>query len=147
MGQNAVGAVWVDGWQMQCCGETFEIGSEIVWTLRADPDTQWMSSVMDENLVGTITHAEEHHGDLPEGWPATKGLVMSICAVYCKDLPSCTDANRLEPVAGSGLIRQVNRADGWEDEVDGMRFGGYVVEIGDESAIPPEPSPEVADPA
>jgi hypothetical protein len=25
--------VWVDGWQMQCCGTPFAVGSQVAWTL------------------------------------------------------------------------------------------------------------------
>jgi hypothetical protein len=25
--------VWVDSWQMRCCGEAFHVGSQVAWTL------------------------------------------------------------------------------------------------------------------
>lgn len=34
---------WVDGWQMQCCGEPFRLGSQAAWPLRPAPD--WLEEV------------------------------------------------------------------------------------------------------
>ncbi len=37
--------VWVDSWQMRCCGEPFRVGSQVAWTLSgADPD--WLGAML-----------------------------------------------------------------------------------------------------
>lgn len=37
--------VWVDFWQMQCCGEPFRTGDQVAWTVRAtDPD--WLEVML-----------------------------------------------------------------------------------------------------
>ncbi len=53
--------VWVDDWQMQCCGAPFSVGDEVSWTLR-EPDTAWLEAVLDKDVAGGIGGAEEHHG-------------------------------------------------------------------------------------
>lgn len=27
--------IWIGGWQMQCCGKPFRLGSRVAWTLGA----------------------------------------------------------------------------------------------------------------
>lgn len=38
--------VWVDAWQMQCCGDPFAVGSRVAWTL-SEPDREWLASDAD----------------------------------------------------------------------------------------------------
>jgi hypothetical protein len=62
--------IWVDGWQMQCCGEPFRLGSQVAWTLRAaDPD--WLEAVLGAQQI--VDAAEEHHGGVPEDTMPTRG--------------------------------------------------------------------------
>jgi hypothetical protein len=83
--------------------------------------------VVGARIAGNVTHAEEHHGDLPESWPRTSGRVVSITSAFSRHAPVRTDGRT--PVAGSMILRDVSRADDWEDEADGLRFNGYVVEF------------------
>ena len=38
-------AVWVNSWQMQCCGDPFRRGSKVAWTLR-DVDSDWFDAML-----------------------------------------------------------------------------------------------------
>ncbi len=62
---GAVLTVWMDAWQLQCCGQPFNVGSTIDWTLAAPSDREFLASVLGDDLAGTVTHHEEHHGGLP----------------------------------------------------------------------------------
>ena len=73
--------VWIDGWQMQCCGKPFRLGSQVAWTLRAaDPD--WLEAVL--GAQQPVDAAEEHHGGVPEDTTPTRGTVTHIAAVHCR---------------------------------------------------------------
>lgn len=118
--------VWVDGWQLECCGEPFAVGQEVSWVLR-DLDREWLASFLGGGLAGSVDKAEEHHGNEPEGVPPTVGTVVSIEAVHCRYAPLSPDVNGLHPVAGSGTTVSVrNTAVAGQDRGD-LTFVGYLV--------------------
>src|SRR3954451_24359290 len=106
--------VWVDDWQLQCCGDPFSVGSEVTWTLSHEPDREWLTEVIGAAFASSVTHAEEHHGGLPESWPRTTGRVTAIRSVFCRYAPVGTDSRTLSPVPGSGRLHDIDRADGRE---------------------------------
>lgn len=121
--------VWVDDWQMQCCGEPFAIGDEVSWTLR-DPDTEWLELVLGNDLAGSIDQAEEHHGGVGEDVTHTRGIVAAIHTVHCRYAPISGGADTaLYPVAGSGVVDAVRSADGWIPDRGELKFAGYLVQL------------------
>ena len=75
--------VWVDSWQMLCCGEPFSVGQQVSWTL-SDADQDWLMAMLGADAQVTVDAAEEHHGGLPEETPRTTGTVSRIAAVHCR---------------------------------------------------------------
>lgn len=117
--------VWVDSWQMQCCGQPFHIGSEISWTLRT-ADLNWLEGSMGREQ--TVDAAEDHHGAVPEDSEPTHGTVTGIKAVHCRfaSRPG-TGSGTFYPLHGSGVLTDVKSADGWIADRDDERFVGYLV--------------------
>src|ERR1700761_1410621 len=109
--------VWVDGWQLQCCGEPFAVGSRVSWTLAPAPREG--AAVLLGDTV-TVDGAEEHHGGVPDDAPVTAGTVTGISAAT-------------RPLSGSGeaagplAIQRVRRADGRERA--GEFLAGYLVRL------------------
>src|ERR1700678_752135 len=102
--------VWVDAWQMQCCGEQFGIRSRVSWTL-GEADRDWLATMLGDGV--TVDAAEEHHGGVPEGTPETTGTVTAISAVHCRYAPSPGDGGRtLYPVGLSAVLTSVTKAHG-----------------------------------
>jgi hypothetical protein len=126
--------VWVDNWQMQCCGDPISVGSTISWTVMP-PDHDYLTSVLGDAGAARVTDAEEHHGgDEGRESRTMAGTVRSIEAVVCRYAPGDrSDSGTLVPVAGSEIITPLTAADGWESEVDGsaddVRFVGYIVGV------------------
>lgn len=120
--------VWVDGWQMQCCGEPFAVGSRVSWTL-GDVDTEWLGAVLGARAAG-VTAAEEHHGGLSEEVPETVATVSGISAVHCRYAPAPGgDSKVLCPVRDSAVVTGLTRADGWTPDRGDLRFAGYLVDL------------------
>jgi hypothetical protein len=120
--------VWVDGWQMQCCGEPFAVGSQISWTL-GDVDREWLGGVLGARAA-EIDAAEEHHGDVPEGAPETVAIVSGISAVHCRYAPAPgSDSNALYPVPASAVLTELTSADGWTPDRADLHFAGYLVDL------------------
>lgn len=121
--------VWVQGWQMQCCGDPFTVGDEVEWTLDADPDTDWLEAALGTDLASRIAYAEDHHGGLPDETPVTRSKVLAIKTAHGRYAPLTPDGKTLYPVAGSAVMRSVDRVDGSESDLPEMPLNGYVVEV------------------
>lgn len=121
--------LWVDAWQMQCCGEPFRLGSQVAWTVgEAGPD--WLEAVLGAEASPGVDGAEEHHGGIPENTEPTRGVVTRISAVHCRYAPRPGgDSRTLYPVPGSGVLTDVDSADGWIADRGEERFAGYVVRL------------------
>ena len=111
--------VWMDGWQMECCGTPFRRGSEVAWQLRPATNLAWLDTVLPPGVAATIDAIEDHHGD-PDT-PPTPATVVSIATVHCRFAP--------EPVAGSGLMTRVDAAERWSGDVGDRRFAGFLVRV------------------
>jgi len=123
--------VWIDRWQLQCCGEPFTVGEAVKWTAVAGADAEFLTVVLGAERAAQITHAEEHHAEhLP---PSIEGVVRSIEAVQCRFAPREGGARVLFPVPDSLVLTTLTRADGSESEpgadakAGGASFVGYVV--------------------
>ncbi|WP_344975278.1 DUF6578 domain-containing protein [Streptosporangium fragile] len=121
--------VWVDGWQMECCGASFRVGSRIAWTL-GPADADALTPVLGENTAATVDRVEDHHGDLPEDTPATEATVTAITAVHCRYAPRAHDDPRtLHPVNDSAVFSAVTHADGRTPDLGELQFVGYLVRL------------------
>jgi hypothetical protein len=119
--------VWVNAWQMQCCGEPFSVGSRVTWTL-AEADADWLTTVFGTDI--TVDAAEEHHGGVPHETPQTALTVTAISAVHCRYVPlPVGDQRILRPVRSSAVLTPVTSADGWIPDRNGERFSGYLVQV------------------
>jgi hypothetical protein len=121
--------LWVDAWQVQCCGEPFRLGSPVAWTVR-EADRDWLQAVLGAEAAPGVDGAEEHHCGTPEGTEPTTGVVTRISAVHCRYAPRPGDPRALYPVPGSGVLTDVDSADGRIVDRGEERFVGYVVRLG-----------------
>jgi hypothetical protein len=122
--------VWVDAWQLQCCGVPFAVGQEISWRLSEDVDTDWLTSVLGTEAAQAIRFSYEHHGRLLEDTPHTRGKVLQIKAAHSRYAPAVGgNGSPLHPVSGSGHLAAVDSADGWAAEARNMHFNGYIVDL------------------
>jgi hypothetical protein len=121
--------VWVDGWQMQCCGEPFRLGTRVTWTLSAD-DSAWIKEMLGADTPRMIDAAEEHHGGIPENTAPTQGTVTRIEAVHFRyESRPGSDPRNHYPVPGSGTLTDLDSADGWTADRGGEQFSGYIVQL------------------
>ena len=121
--------VWVDNWQMQCCGHPFEVGGEVVWPAIDVVDRDYLSVVLGETEAARVTHAQERHSN-PKATMELRGRVRWIGAVFCRYAPGAGGPrNSLSPVAGTVVVEDRRSADGWEPESGGLRFVGYVADV------------------
>lgn len=132
--QRVVRIVWVDEWQVQCCGDPFEEGQEVTWSLAAVRERFGIGRPTDavgDDVARRITHVEDHHDVLSQGTSAVRGRVVSLLRASCRFAPRPgRGADRaLHPVPGSAVLQKVTRAAGREAAAPGLRVIGYVVEL------------------
>ncbi|MET3960226.1 hypothetical protein ABIE44_000160 [Marmoricola sp. OAE513] len=123
--------VWIDDWQWQCCGEPFQVGSEVDWTMSDQPDRDWLVPVLGAELAGSLTHAEDHHGGLENshaGIAATVQRIRAVSSEYGPN-PDLPHENAISPIPGTGLIEDVAEGTGHHKPGGGRRFVGYVVDL------------------
>lgn len=120
--------IWVDDWQMQCCGQPFTVGSTVSWTLRpADPE--WLEAVLGADAAGEVDAAEEHHAVGTDA-ETTDATVESIMAVHCRyAVPTGAQTQAGYPVHGSGVLTPTDSATGWTPNTGDLRFVGYLVRL------------------
>jgi len=77
-----------------------------------------------------IDLAEDHHGRLSADAPRTWGTVTRIRAVHCRYAPTRGgDSRALYPVPGSGVLSDIESADGWTPDHGDVKFVGYLVDL------------------
>jgi hypothetical protein len=112
---------------MQCCGDPFEVGSVVEWTV-APVDTEFLGVVLGSAEAERVTDAEEHHSESEHALATLSGEVRSIASVHCAYEPS-PEGDALYPVADSARLEAKQRVDGWERETDDLKFLGYLVDL------------------
>ncbi|OCC10221.1 DUF6578 domain-containing protein [Streptomyces sp. PTY087I2] len=117
--------IWVDDWQMQCCGEDFAPGGLVSWSLvEADPE-DYADIVGEERAEGIDFH-EEHHGR--EEREPTSLEVLSIAEVHCRYAAPPGSTEKVNcPVPGTAVVLPVDRATGWAKARPDVEFAGYLV--------------------
>lgn len=127
--------VWVQDWQMQCCGDPFTLGQRVSWTTSGEVDREYLGVVLGEQAAAQITDYEDHHDT--SATTLIEGTVRSIDAVWCRFAPRGWDFLSLYPVRGTTLIESRTHADGREEKERNLRFVGYVVTLTDVKVMEP----------
>lgn len=88
----------------------------MAWTL-GEADRDWLETVLSTDVQQTVGMAEEHHGGLPADTRQTTATVSRIRAVHCcyASRPG-HDHRMLYPVSGSGVLSDLESADGWTSD-------------------------------
>lgn len=126
--------VWVDEWQMACCGDPFHVGGGVEWTLLTESGAENLPDVLDVDTVDSINYRQDHHGDAPEDAPTTRGTVRRICIVTCQFGQIVGRPREHFLVPGSGQLDEVSSSDDLERAPDGFHRPGFIVDL--------EPAPD-----
>ena len=127
--------MYVEAWQLQCCGDPFKVGDTVEWICSDLVDREFLAMILGDARAEEITHVEDHH-DVAGPTSPLSGRVTSIASVACK---TEQQGDVRVPAAGGAQIRELSSADGWESEPkdewipDGSdeipHFYGYLVHI------------------
>ena len=113
--------VFYEDWQMQCCGEPFKIGDTVKWLVIRNPN---LTFTID---VGNIDYCYEAHEPDADILSEFVGTVTAIKHLYAQYSPSPDNAKCL--VCTKEVLFDATNANGWEDDIDGMRISGYIVTV------------------
>ncbi|MHC6204169.1 DUF6578 domain-containing protein [Breznakiellaceae bacterium SP9] len=120
-------AVWIEDWQMQCCGKPFAIGDTVEWLA-----LKWTGTDSEIVNVGKTDYLYDHHSSDFKGLFKIQGVVAHIEAIFYhyeekQMVLAGRSGNFMIPV--SGKVRSVESANGWEKDADGMDFAAYHVAL------------------
>jgi hypothetical protein len=121
--------IWVDGWQLRCCGEPFSIGSRIGWSLVA-ADHDYLAVALGPETAAEVEWAEEHHHRA--GDPRARRLVgdvLEVAAVRCAFVPSPRYDGADAPVVSTAHLSPLVAADGFDPDHGTLRLIGYLVTV------------------
>lgn len=118
--------MWVEGWQIRCCGTPFGVGSQVEWEAGAVRDDAFLRVALGEDLASSIDYCEDHHGQV-EDKIKLRGEVVGVTAAFCRYAPSRKGG--LVPVRGSTRTEPRSAVDNEESAVDGSLFLGYAVDL------------------
>ncbi|WP_436493576.1 DUF6578 domain-containing protein [Actinokineospora sp. HUAS TT18] len=119
--------VFYEAWQMECCGDPFQVGDTVAWTL-TPADLPFDLGELVGAEVAEPEFSEEHHDGAEPGTPVTRGVVTFIQALTSRVEvdPRTRSAHR---IPGTGRLTPVRWADGTEVGDAAESFDGYLVEI------------------
>ncbi|HEV2377795.1 MAG TPA: DUF6578 domain-containing protein, partial [Streptosporangiaceae bacterium] len=87
-------------------------------------------AVLGADAQCTVDAAEEHHGGVPEDTAPTRGRVTCIAAVHCRYAPGPgSDSPISYPVPDSGVLTEVESADGWTADRGDEQSAGYLLQL------------------
>jgi hypothetical protein len=130
--------VWVDDWQMACCGTSFSVGARVTWTVSAEIDTEWLAQVVGSETAESINFIEDHHFDETAEPVTISATVAAIEAVQC-DFAARPGESASWPVEGSDTRAPVAYAPRWVPDEEPRRFVGWLVELEHDYLIPTDP--------
>jgi hypothetical protein len=118
--------IWVEAWQWQCCGDPFEVGQSVSWTVASAIDRDYLATVIGEDAAAKISDYEDHHHVAEGDVRPVGGTVSGIAAVSCQ---FARQDRAFYPVPGTAVVEARSRADGWEREDELLKFLGYIVTL------------------
>ncbi|MEU8531718.1 DUF6578 domain-containing protein [Streptomyces parvulus] len=118
--------IWVDDWQIQCCGEAFAPGDVVSWNL-LEVDPEDYADVVGDERATRIDFREEHHGQ-ESGLTPTLLEVLTITEVHCRYAVHPDSTTNIQgPVPGTTQLVPVSEANGWAESRPDTSFAGYLV--------------------
>jgi hypothetical protein len=125
---------------MQCCGDSFVVGSTVEWVLSpvSDSRRRFFRSVFGDDAADRITHEEAGHGGgapTDVDLPVVTGVVRSIERVAWILSPRAegspmSEEPEIYAVPGSVVIEATTTAEVWEDGASHPPRHGWLVDLG-----------------
>ena len=112
--------VWIDAWQMQCCGNAFEIGSIIEWDV-----VQWTFEYPPVVGIGKIDYYYDHHNDGEV--LHMKGIVTDIFCVY--EQYALDETTNVKKAVSGKLTKCIEQATGWHKDDNEYKFSAYLASV------------------
>ena len=114
--------VLVESWQMQCCGDPFNLRDTVDWLVK-----KWDSSWAFNITLGMIDSIYEYHSSEWQKLFKITGKVTQITALYCSFIPDPDDPKEIKQIRKYGEKYPVINANGWEKNIGTQKFTDYIV--------------------
>ena len=121
--------VYIEDWQMQCCGIPFRIGDNINWTV-----IEYGDDFRDQHYKPDFYYENHGSAQSKQIYKLTANVVSIKACYYTleyRPIEGKVDCQMGHLIYGKSV--NVTEADGWDDDIDGLRFGSYIAELKDVS--------------
>lgn len=135
MAKTVLRRMWVDGWQLECCGDPLRVGESVDVVTTTEVDREFLGVVLGESDAAGITDYDDRHGSDLEDADRLVGTIERIEAVWCRyELRG----RMMQPVADTAKVVAQHEATGHELSPEGEQreFVGYVITVRAESTAP-----------
>ncbi|MCL1858970.1 MAG: hypothetical protein FWF92_07015 [Oscillospiraceae bacterium] len=114
--------VWVENWEMQCCGTPFKNGDCVKWEIAKCKDN--FSKI---NEIKSDYYYDRHRtsAKLYE----ISGIVSNIQIVYTSFRLEYDGKKKIYTPISDKLVNLDGKADGWHKNLDEYKFCGYLVQL------------------
>jgi len=125
--------VWVENWQMQCCGDPFKQGDTVEWTVLL-----WAFDPPAVQDIGQVDYYYENHANGNTDLLRLSGTVTSVQQVFQQyELRHDTMVGRDVRVPVGGYLAITDQAaDGWVPDREDGRFSAYLATVDPQSVSP-----------
>ena len=117
--------VFIDGWQIQCCGDHFKIGESVKWRVG-----HYGKTMEHYESIGEIDYYYENHPTRNDGYFTLTGIVTGIDIMFTRLVPDPSKGDkwlkRSDP-----YTKAVKEAAIWVDDENEHEFDGYIAHFED----------------
>ncbi len=114
--------IFIDLWQMQCCGIPFGTGSRVRWIVERADHESYVSKTTD---IDIDLYYEEHTCYEPDRFFILEGTVREVSVLYEKMMPAPEKPRYMIPT--EGITVRVSHSSEYKDPLDGRKSYGYIV--------------------
>lgn len=115
---------------MECCGEPFELGDRVTWTVEEADDREWLLAALGPDHAVTVTHLEEHHAQDASRLLTMTGFVTKIAGAWCAYGPRHVGDEDSYPIPGTERFVDLYGSHGVEGQpAAGQSLSGWLVEL------------------
>ena len=112
--------VWIDDWQIQCCGDPFKVKDTVTWTV-----VKWNFDTSNIKGLDKVDYYYENH-DVEDF--ELIGTVEHIQCIYQK---YTLDTKNNVYIPTEGILKDFKKeiATGYEENLNDFQFTGYLVTL------------------
>ena len=131
--------IYIDGWQIQCCGDRFKVGEFVKWRVE-----NYNKRIEQYEAAGEFDYYYENHPMNSDGYFTFTGIVVGIDIIFARFVPDPSQGEKVL-ICSDTFIQPTKEAAIWIKDEREYKFDGYIVHFEDYQIYPEEKDEEYPD--